>query len=151
METAQRRTVVPMHCLNILYTIVVGTWKAPPQFTNPMYLYTVKRNCHIDKWFVAWVAEGVQEWKRVWCICNGNMFLHSWLRMQKEIHSVSMHVMCLRIWNSNNNTLVNMTIQFLLCIGGAFQARVHPCTLGYMKVAGQLWLLVKTVKQLAGT
>ena len=36
-------------------------------------------------------------------------------------------------------------------LGGAFQARVHPCTLGYMGVAGQLWLLLKTVKQLAGT
>ena len=36
-------------------------------------------------------------------------------------------------------------------LGGAFQARVHPCTLGYMRVAGQLWLLLKTVKQLAGT
>ena len=33
----------------------------------------------------------------------------------------------------------------------AFQARVHPCTLGYMRVAGQLWSLLKTVKQLAGT
>ena len=36
-------------------------------------------------------------------------------------------------------------------LGGAFQARVHLCTLGYMRVAGQLWLLLKTVKQLAGT
>ena len=36
-------------------------------------------------------------------------------------------------------------------LGGAFQARVHPCTLGYMRVAGHLWLLLKTVKQLAGT
>ena len=36
-------------------------------------------------------------------------------------------------------------------LGGAFQARVNLCTLGYMRVAGQLWLLLKTVKQLAGT
>ena len=36
-------------------------------------------------------------------------------------------------------------------LGRAFQARVHPCTLGYMRVAGQLWSLLKTVKQLAGT
>ena len=43
------------------------------------------------------------------------------------------------------------SVQNPMYLGGAFQARVHLCTLGYMRVAGQLWLLLKTVKQLAGT
>ena len=68
------------------------------------------------------------------------------------------------LWNRNDHTYMycscrslerhRHSVQILYTyIGSAFHARVHvrQCTLGHMRVAGQMWSLLKTVKQLVGT
>ena len=37
------------------------------------------------------------------------------LRKRKTVYSASMHVMCLQIGNLNKNSLVNITVLYLMC------------------------------------